>query len=76
MLINATPDSHDIRMSQTSAQLVLGFMAPLDVARELSEILTSAFGKGWGWAAVYLVARAFKKKRQNWNVRILAATCR
>jgi hypothetical protein len=36
-------------------------MAPLDVAKELAEILTSAFGKGWGWAAVLLLVRALKK---------------
>jgi hypothetical protein len=36
-------------------------MAPLDVAKELAEILTSAFGKGWGWAAFFFLRRALKK---------------
>jgi hypothetical protein len=27
-------------------------MSPLDVIKELSDILTSAFGQGWGWAAL------------------------
>jgi hypothetical protein len=39
-------------------------MAPLDVAKELAEILTSAFGKGWGWVAVLLLVRALKKHRK------------
>jgi hypothetical protein len=33
-------------------------MAPLDIAKELSYILTSTSGKGWGWAAVFVLARA------------------
>ena len=37
-------------------------MVPLDVAKELSDILTSAFGKGWGWAVLLLLARALKKR--------------
>jgi hypothetical protein len=36
-------------------------MAFLDVAKELAEILTAAFGKGWGWAALFLLAQLLKK---------------
>ena len=39
-------------------------MAIIDVTKELADILTSAFGKGWGWAALFAAAkvvRFFKK---------------
>jgi len=38
-------------------------MAIIDVTKELSDILTSAFGKGWGWAAIYFLTQALKKSR-------------
>jgi hypothetical protein len=38
-------------------------MAPFDVARDLSEIL-SALGKGWGWAVLLLLATHIKKRRE------------
>ena len=36
-------------------------MTAIDVTKELSDILTSAFGKGWGWMAVYFLVVLFKK---------------
>lgn len=38
-------------------------MTFLDVTKTLSEVLTSAFGKGWGWMSAFLLARLFKKRR-------------
>ena len=35
-------------------------MTAIDVTKEFSDILTSVFGKGWGWAAVLLLARALR----------------
>jgi hypothetical protein len=36
-------------------------MAIIDVTKELADILTSAFGKGWGWVTLYLIGAALKK---------------
>jgi hypothetical protein len=36
-------------------------MAIIDVTKELSDILTSAFGSGWGWALILAVGHFFKK---------------
>ena len=36
-------------------------MTIIDVTKELSDILTSAFGKGWGWLAVFLLTVILKK---------------
>ena len=36
-------------------------MGFLDATKELADMLTSAFGKGWGWALVFAVTHSFKK---------------
>jgi hypothetical protein len=36
-------------------------MTAIDVTKELSDILTSAFGKGWGWVALLFLIRYLKK---------------
>jgi hypothetical protein len=48
-------------MSQLSARPVLSIVVPLDVAKELSDILTSAFGKGWGLGRSFLLGSGKKK---------------
>jgi hypothetical protein len=36
-------------------------MAVVNMAKEFADILTSAFGKGWGWACILLLTNYIKK---------------
>jgi hypothetical protein len=39
-------------------------MALLDVIKELFEILTAAFGRGWGWMMLFLLMRALESLKR------------
>lgn len=36
-------------------------MTWVEVIHALTDLMTSAFGRGWGWAVIYLVFRIVKK---------------
>jgi hypothetical protein len=52
-------------------------MAIIDFTKELAEILTSAFGNGWGWAALLLLRRGLvPPEKKTWKLVLLHYTGR
>ena len=51
-------------MSTVSRRTVLASMSVIETAKALSDLLTSAFGQGWGWALVLILSGVFKKTLQ------------